>query len=1022
MTLEQADALMRQHRLGEAVEAYRAVLRQGKSTVSLYSRLATALHQQNLGEPARWQEEQVEWEHALIIDPENLQALRGLFALQKLKLQFFSDAKSIAALRDAAGELILAEPSNREAQSWIDASYLIDWLGQTDAPDHDMNVHRQALAAQLQKNPHNPLFAYYIARTFIRQAESLQKRGTPADEKQHLEDAVAVMQKTVDADPQNSASWLLFYRVLLAADQVVRSDDKNDSTYSDQIPPVLSKAQETAKPDDSGASEVATSAAGYLADHHQSAQAEQVLRQRLAVAPDDQSARLMLAKVVDHDVGKRPEMIELLRRPVTDPGGPLLLSCKVHSALERETQIALLQLLITQWAAAPPGPQRTQISDEIDQRMADLQRAAPQSISTLQLHAKLLMLRGGSEGAAEAVPELEKARRLFQLRSGELNTHDWDLDYLLATAYTLTNQTGLAKTLLWQIVEARPDAPQVHKSLLRLLIVDHEPDLASEQLQQLKRLTPTDGDLPQFAAAIALLRPGAGQRPDVQAVLKALPESTPQQIHAKITDERAGGRTDEVIRLYELLRKQNPADVPVVNTLLSLYVASGQNDRAKTVIKEALAAEPKNLALQLADAELRQDAAKIDQLTRRQMDAIADPFDRDMAWHAFHLRRHETKEAMQNLDDAEKVRPQDPKLLNERFRIALEQKQWDVAEKYVTLLGKIDADETGGWFDRCRLDVARGDLDTALKDAQELVQRYPDFSGCWIRLASVQQIRGEYQKAIDNFSQGLKRQNESLECLKGLVACSLALHKQEDARRYIDQALQIDPNSAYFREQSASWEKANCTSQEIIVRRKSARDANVQSLDAWRDLFFAYYHVAADSHAASDIDQSATVAEQIKQQWPDDRFGYFALADVAKLRNDLVGGEKAICDLADRPIWSKSPVPWLALAQYYTAFRRTDLQEIALRRALDRDSQSIETQNANADFLIRQRRFNEALNLLSQDSPNAAIRRKVIVCLIELNRNDEALKACDGWLQIHPEDDTVRENQATLKQRLQAAN
>jgi tetratricopeptide (TPR) repeat protein len=143
---------------------------------------------------------------------------------------------------------------------------------------------------------------------------------------------------------------------------------------------------------------------------------------------------------------------------------------------------------------------------------------------------------------------------------------------------------------------------------------------------------------------------------------------------------------------------------------------------------------------------------------------------------------------------------------------------------------------------------------------------------------------------------------------------------------------------------------------------------------------------------------------------------------VAKLRNDLVGGEKAICDLADRPAWSKSPAPWLALAQYYTAFRRVDLQEIALRRALDRDSQSIEAQNATADFLIGQRRFNEALNLLSQDSPNALIRRKVIVCLMELNRNDEALKACDSWLQLHPEDDTVRENQTMLQQRVHAAN
>ena len=181
----------------------------------------------------------------------------------------------------------------------------------------------------------------------------------------------------------------------------------------------------------------------------------------------------------------------------------------------------------------------------------------------------------------------------------------------------MTHQTGLAKTLLWQIVDARPDAGPAHKLLLRLLILDRDADLAAEQLEQVKRLTPTDPDLPQLGAVVALLKPGGGRRPDVQAVLDALPESTPQQINAKIIDERAAGRTQEAIRLYEILRKQNPADVTVVNALLSLYASSGKRDEARKVVRDALTADPKNLSLQLADAQLKQDGAKIDQIFRQ---------------------------------------------------------------------------------------------------------------------------------------------------------------------------------------------------------------------------------------------------------------------------------------------------------------------------------------------------------------------------------------------------------------------
>ena len=37
------------------------------------------------------------------------------------------------------------------------------------------------------------------------------------------------------------------------------------------------------------------------------------------------------------------------------------------------------------------------------------------------------------------------------------------------------------------------------------------------------------------------------------------------------------------------------------------------------------------------------------------MDAIADPFDRDMAWFSYLMRRRETTEAMQRLDEARKT-------------------------------------------------------------------------------------------------------------------------------------------------------------------------------------------------------------------------------------------------------------------------------------------------------------------------------------------------------------------------------
>ena len=185
-------------------------------------------------------------------------------------------------------------------------------------------------------------------------------------------------------------------------------------------------------------------------------------------------------------------------------------------------------------------------------------------------------------------------------------------------------------------------------------------------------------------------------------------------------------------------------------------------------------------------------------------------------------------------------------------------------------------------------------------------------------------------------------------------------------------------------------------------------------------MFLGYYY-AAQKQDASAVDQCAAIAEQVKKQWPDEKFGYLAMADVGKLRNDMVYGEKALCELVDRPAWAKSPEPSLALAEYYAAFQRTDLQELAYRNALERDNQSVTAQNTVATFLMTNKRYTEALGVLNGDSPSPVIRHKVIACLIDLNQNDQAVKACESWLEIHPEDDAVWYNKGLCLSKLRAA-
>src|SRR4029079_9634170 len=143
---------------------------------------------------------------------------------------------------------------------------------------------------------------------------------------------------------------------------------------------------------------------------------------------------------------------------------------------------------------------------------------------TLKLKGKIALMKGNVPGAVEAIAPLERARDMLRQLNPNRKVRDWELEFLLASAYFDNHQTGLAKTLLFEIKDAVPTFVPAKKMLLRLLIADHESEMTSQLLKDLETLAPNDPDLPRLKAASYATGDRKISVDDVAKALQSMPE------------------------------------------------------------------------------------------------------------------------------------------------------------------------------------------------------------------------------------------------------------------------------------------------------------------------------------------------------------------------------------------------------------------------------------------------------------------------------------------------------------------
>jgi tetratricopeptide (TPR) repeat protein len=774
----------------------------------------------------------------------------------------------------------------------------------------------------------------------------------------------------------------------------------------------------------------------------------------------DQRVRLALVKMYkfERDPNKRDEALRLLQDEMQDIGwvGP---EAWRRVGLEIDTLIERANMNIDRYTTLPADQRKAllpEIEKTYEQAVSAMTKAnmPGEDSRLLKIRGKIELLRGGIDAPIRAIQTFEKAAAQYRIETGG-DREDLDLTYLLARAYYASRQIGQARQLLVRFVDKVKDFVPARVMLAELLIAEGEPSLAREHVDFLAKNAP---DVPEVIKLV--LQTLDVNKPEERARVKEnydkLPEETPEDAIGKavVAQRPPVSNQDDAVRLFKKALAAKPGDFQVLDSLRRVLVTQGKKEEAIKLLEEGLAtasAEDKDkIALVLTELKGGSEKDVGDAARALIVKQFAnDPFGRELRLYEFESIRTGRQSAYKHLEEAEKLKGDDGRVLDLMFRHHVEQQNWEKAAQYVEKLAKINWDQAEGLVYRFRLAMSRTDQSDKQKRADarrytdEMKQKLPEFARSWVFSAQAWQAGGDYVEAIQDYQVALDKQSNNQDALRGIIACCYQLKRYGDAGRYIDKALDQHPNDSNFRQLKRDFEMAHGDPTTIFKEAKAERDSNPKDVNGWVALGRAYLSAGmnkpGDPNSPKYLEEAKKVFRDALVQFPGERMVWANLVQLAEFQKDQAGAETILKEMAKRAEFKDSPDPMKWLADFYLRIGKADLAEATMKSAVETFKDRIDVRRELAAFYTQQKRYDEALKLLDPSSPDKAVRQQIVEIYMmagdqgvgerKVNGFVEAEKLLRGLLQtegkeaqLHALLGVVLLNQGKREQALESMN
>jgi tetratricopeptide (TPR) repeat protein len=1036
------------------------------------------------------------YKQAIEIDPHNAEALRKLAMFWRDVMEASGmSSQDFDMTREAASKLLEVVPDDPQALYLLSAATIEQWLRGVETDPRKIEEASERLAKVQKLDPADADAPFNLMRVKARRAEEAARAGDKREATRLTDEAEKVIADAAKAQPDNPMmhqrySVALIRNIMPLKGRLAERVMATPTTKSIAQPlaedraarkaaaePYLHKGVEEAvkaaslvkagdphygeiriwyctllqTPDvDPDAPQEQIIAARKVAQE----KAEKAYQDSMQGAPEDQTIRLAYADMLGHMAGRMDDAIKLLSQE--QPPNPRWIGARGRMVGDTHilTQQVLTQLKLDRVDQERDAAKRDALIQDADAtyqtllaRYAEFRPGVPVDNlpEMLQIKARLQLSRNQ---LVDATQTLNRALSFYSAGDGRR----YETMYQLAKVYLLTQQTGEAKKLLKDVVTFNPIYTPARQMYTELLIregnIKGNPpsytDGAVTQIDELeKQLGPTHPAVQQLR--LATLDPDK-DKARFEAIYKSIPESNLQERAEKSAVAARYNRNDEVIRLLKLIQQERPNDESVVGSLAQAYMKKGDRAGAVAAIDAAMKAQPDNPRLALMKQRLVNPEEARAQLGKMQLDAIEkvpDPLTRELALANYYGQRNDQDKAMEHLVAAQKIAPEDIRVMQGLFALHMDRKEWDKAAYYLEKLAALNSDQANGQVLRVQFALAQGKRDEALDQAKKLTQIRPEFNQSWIMLGSVLQELGRYDDAINAYQQALERKTESAQALKGVIGCYLALNrpgqpskdleqnryqKATDAKLYIETAQRVFPNDPTFREQAQQWELRFGNVEEAIAPREAAIKEHPEDPGVWGDLALTYMNAASTTNMqqaggatpGSGTPNAAAVAAQ--QEGNKKKYltkardvlaqGAAKFPEIPAFNQNLLlvnlqlkdndAAEKTALIIASSPEMKGSSNAAMMLSSFYNQVNKPQQAEKALREYLTAHPENVQVEVALANLLKQQNRGDEALKVLEANSNDPAVGRQRIDTLVSLRRIEEAAKELDAAIAVKP--------------------
>ncbi|HNR00342.1 MAG TPA: tetratricopeptide repeat protein, partial [Trueperaceae bacterium] len=381
------------------------------------------------------------------------------------------------------------------------------------------------------------------------------------------------------------------------------------------------------------------------------------------------------------------------------------------------------------------------------------------------------------------------------------------------------------------------DAVTLERELLESAL-----SIAPNDIDVLARLASVNVNLRNYQVAFDLLNRALDLRPDIEAIkdmrdtvaslVDASKETDPvKRALAEAQQAQDKGQLDQAIDIIRKGLATNPDDVRLISGLAGMLYEAKRWDELRETVARGLAIDPENRNLQTMQtlADLGDDVeARIAAVENK---ADIPELDRQIALHQLYLASKDPEAAKAALAAARAIDPQDRRVVIHSFDEAIRARDAAEAERIYQANKDRDIDGADGLAMRARVELAKGDKESAKRTLEAAVTRGSLNPVTMRLLADVQLDMGETFKALDNYKRAIAADPSDVDLLKAYIVVLVRLDRVSEALDTARTSLAIAQRDEQFREMWLSLEgqvgnKQLAYDRRIEIAEASPDDAN----------------------------------------------------------------------------------------------------------------------------------------------------------------------------------------------------